>query len=415
MSDLENELRAMFAAQVAVPPPVDDPVARVLARARTARRRRVMFAGLAGAVVMVLVVGGIYLVRGEVTWPPAPAMVAAAPLTSPADTVLTTSVRLDLRVGNELWTAGGRRFALPGAGTVTWVYRVPTGWVYGDTGGELRLLETDGTPVNPDLAVDAVAVSPDGRQVAWSSGPAGQQVLVTGQLSGNGVKPTAKTPLAESAVPVTFAGSSVVLGRTDRAGRIAAYDLWDPAVAFKPSWDNHLIGVYGGTGTTLVGLVSKSTSGADGCLEFYTTATKDALSPYATGPCRLGLVAGSTRGSRSPTGQWLVDQTPQGVVFVDLAPKPSAMSGWAAATPSPATEATGVTASGTSGTAASGVGADATCAVQGRTAPVWEDDGSVLVATDLGLVRCATDGSSEVIVVPGLSGTNWDLVPALGN
>src|SRR5206468_4411061 len=74
---------------------------------------------------------------------------------------------LDLRVGQELWSADGRRLPLAGVGKVTWVHRVPAGWLYGGQVGNVRLLTIAGALVDPHIDAPTVVVSSDGTEVAW--------------------------------------------------------------------------------------------------------------------------------------------------------------------------------------------------------------------------------------------------------
>jgi hypothetical protein len=379
VTGIEDELRAMFAEKAATLPVMDDPTRQTIRRVARLRRRRETLAGLVGVAVMVLTGVGFGVVRGHGA-PVTTLVVPAASTYLAPDPAIT----LDLRVGNQLWTADGRRLALPGAGDVTWVYRVPAGWVYGGTGGMLRMLALDGTEVRSWLAADAATVSQDGDEVASVSGPVGARTLVLGRLSGAGVKLVATTMVSDRAVPVGFVGPSVVLGRADAAGRISAYDFWDPAGNFHPTWNDQIAGVYGATGSRLTGLVSAGPGSTEGCVSYFDLDLRTGLRRAQLGGCGLGLVAGSsTMGSESPGGRWLVDQTKAGVVFVDLAsPAPTLAGGY--------------------------------CPVLGRSAPVWEDDSTVLVATDGGLVRCGTDGVDRPIEVSGLPVDGWDVVPAMG-
>jgi hypothetical protein len=99
--------------------------------------------------------------------------------------------------------------------------------------------------------------------------------------------------------------------------------------------------------------------------------------------CGLGLAGGTAEGSASPDGQWLVAEASYGVMFVSLS----------AAGSEPVVRL---------------------CPVRTRSAPVWEDSGTVLVAGDDGLIRCGVDGSRREVRIDNLPSTGWSLVPALG-
>jgi hypothetical protein len=412
---LEDELRAAFAARVATPPPVTDPAGRAIARARVIHRRRLGLTGLAVVAVMVLVVGGVWVVRDGRSGGAVPALVAAGTL-SPSAVATLAAIRLDLRVGNEVWTPDGRRLSMPVSGAVSFAYRVPTGWVYGDTAGELRLLTSTGTAIDTRLTVSSLVVAQDGRQIAWSMGSADSRTVMVAELASDGVRKTAITPISDTVEPVTFVGSDLVLGRRDDSGQVAAYDVWDPtAGSFNPTWGTRIATVYGATGTgTLVGLTSEGP-----CLTYYHVAVKARLSRTGYGTCDGDLVPGSTHGSTSPDGRWVVDQTKQGVVFMDLAGGDPAVASATTLSQSKAADqgAAPLAQDGAAPPSASAkpVTGPATCAVQGRSAPVWENDSTVLVSTDVGVVRCSVTGSSQLIVIPGVTGKSWDLVPALGS
>jgi hypothetical protein len=429
---LEDELRATFAARAAELPALEDAAGRAIRQAVRVRRRQAALAGLAIVITIGLVGIGVL----HAPWPSGQAPVMAdAKASFQVSTVL--GIRLDLRVGNELWTADGRRVELPGAGAVTWVYRVPAGWVYGGTAGVLRMVLSDGVPADLDQPADAAVVSTDGQRIAWSGAGAGGPTLTVGQLTGTGVDTVARTVVRQPARPVAIVGSAVVVG----LAKSASYDVWTPSTAFTPTWPMKFTSVYGDDGEGgVLGL-------ADGVGALETASTGDPISKAAasresasrgglaknagagdapearstqgpvpdgpTGPaspqaaptgqclvryrlsgvtappkfldagdCGLGLAAGAGRGSASPDGRWLAAAGTDGLMFVSLA---GAVRKLARA-----------------------------CPVKSRAAPVWEDSGAVLVATGEGLVRCRVDGSRKVIAVDGLPESGWDVVPALG-
>jgi len=423
---LEDELRAAFAARTAELPALEDPAGRAIRHASRIRRRQTLLAGLAVLVTMGLVgIGALQAPwqRGQVlgleldTAQPSTMLVAAA-----------LGIRLDVRVGNQLWTADGRRLSLPGAGSVTWVYRVPTGWVYGGSTGTLRMLLSDGAPADVDVPVDTAVVSTDGQRIAWSSGPVGTRVLQIADLTGSGVDTVAHTSLAAAAEPVAIVGSSVLVGLSDGIG----YRVWNPPDGYTADSPLRLAGVYGDGGdgsllglddttgggivvpptaspvaadqgvevgkglgmgsvaeanppapsATLVrsGLPGKESSGP--CLVRYPMAGGRFVRKSLMEACGLGLADGIAEGSASPDGRWLVAEASSGVTFVSLdsASKPLIR----------------------------------VCPVRGRGAPVWEDADTVLVDSDDGLVRCGVDGSRQVISIDGLPAGGWSLVPAMG-
>jgi hypothetical protein len=429
---LEDELRATFAARIAELPVLDDPAGRAIRHASRIRRRQTLLASVAVLVTIGLVGIGVLQVpwqRGETTT----LELATAQPSSMFVAAATLGIRLDLRVGNQLWTADGRRLSLPGAGAVTWVYRVPAGWVYGGSAGTLRMLYADGAPANVDVPVDTAVVSADGQRIAWSTGQSPGRVLEFADLSGTGVDTVAKTSLAMAAEPVAIVGSAVVVGLSDGTG----YTVWNPSDGFTEDSPVHLAGVYGDGGDgSLLGLddvadgasqgppaasplaakgvkvggsdaelpdsgivteaatptptpstpdvpVKKSSDGP--CLVRYPMAGGRVVRKSLMAACGLGLAAGTAEGSASPDGQWLVAEASTGVMFVSL----------------------GAVQGGTQPVVR-------LCPVRGRSAPVGEDSGTVLVASDEGLVRCGVDGSRREVRIDGLPAGGWSLVPALG-
>ena len=414
MTRLEDELRATFAARAAELPVLEDPAERAIRRAGRIRRRHAALVGV--AVVLAVSLVGVGVLR--VPWQRGGAVRVAAAEPSVLTITGALGIRLDLRVGDQLWTPDGRHLDLPGAGAVTWAYRVPAGWVYGGTAGTLRMLSTDGAPAGQDEPADAAVVSADGQRIAWSTLGAGATTLAVGQLSPGGLEPVARTKLADQARPVAIVGSDVMVGRSDGAGQADSYDVWDSSTtAFTPTWGIKLASVYGDAGDgRLLGL-AETAKGAeidtgqakdaalagapapDGspaaltpmrapngpCLIRYQSAEPKALKAAVADSvdCGLDLSAGVREGSASPDGQWLVAVATVGVMFVSL---------------------TGAAPAATR-----------ICPIHGRSTPVWEDSRAVLVKTDDGLVRCGLDGTRRLIPVDGLPASDWDLVPALGN
>lgn|GEM_PF-2089583 len=409
MTRLEDELRATFAARTADLPAMEDVADRAMRRAARTRRRHAVMIGFAMVVTVALVGIGVMQV---------PLHVVQAPIMADASASVEVStmlgIRLDLRVGNQLWTADGRRLPLSGVGAVTFVYRVPAGWVYGGTAGILRMVLADGALTDLHAAVDAAVVSMDGERIAWSTGTPGGEVLSVGQLTGTGLDTLAQTKVAAPAQPVAIVGTSVVVGKESVAGRPADYDVWNPPEVFVPTWPLKLASVYGDAGDgSVIGLADAGDQTADArAVDAAKKAkvpvpdgTDSAVAPVRTqaescliryplsglalhdvksqSDCGLALTPGTARGATSPDGQWLATTAVKGLMFVNLT-DPS---------PQPSTRL---------------------CPTDGGAAPAWEDSSAVLVATGGGLVRCGLDGSRRLVKVAGLPATNWDVVPALG-
>jgi hypothetical protein len=407
---LEDELRATCAARTAELPALEDAADRAIRRAVRTRRRHATLIGFAVVVTVVLV--GIGVMQVPL------AAVVQAPIMAEASASVQMStmlgIRLDLRVGNQLWTADGRRLPLPGVGAVTFVYRVPAGWVYSGTAGILRMVLSDGAPTDLHATVDTAVVSMDGEQIAWSAGTPGGEMLTVGQLTGTGVDTVAQTKVAAPAQPVAIVGKSVVVGRDTVDGKPAGYDVWSPPETFAPTWPLKLASVYGDAGDgTVIGLTDAGDQATDtrpvnagqrakvtlpdgedpdvaparttpeSCLIRYSLAGFAQHDTKQESDCGLALTPRTARGSTSPDGQWLVTTAAKGLMFVNLT-DPS---------PQPSTRL---------------------CPTDGGSAPAWEDSSAVLVATAEGLVRCGLDGTRRLVPVTGLPAGDWDVVPALG-
>jgi hypothetical protein len=371
---LEDELRAVFAARVAQLPLPPDLAGQAIRHAARLRRRQAALVGLAGFVAVALVAAGV--LHGS--WPRTRAKqttFAAEPSQLVRAAVL--GIRLDLRVGNTLWTADGRRLPLPGVGAVTWVYRVPAGWVYSGTAGTLRMLLADGAPADLAQPADAAVVSTDGQRIAWSTGLSGGEVMMVGRLTGRGLSIEGKTGVPEPAKPVAVLGSTVLVRRSDDAGAVDAYDLWYPTKEFRPSWKMALAGVYGGGDGSLLGLAyQKAVGGVVPCLSRFEVADDQTLRATSSPSCGLALVPGGADGSASPDGQWLVADAPNGVMFVSL----TALASPAKRPAADATASAAATAAGTTSADDASVGdASATAPASPRATPV--DAGGALAAT----------------------------------
>jgi hypothetical protein len=394
---IEDELREMFAARVDSPPPTKDRAHTVIRRARAVRRRRTTGTSVAAALVFVLAVAGVISGRGW--WLPAgqtPSGNSAvghgvdlpsdppsvdAPLAATAATAAPAfeALRMDLRVGGELWSADGRRLPLDGVGPVTRAYRVPLGWVYGGP-DQVRLLGTDGARV--DLArAEAWVLSPDGTRLAFRRGATMGLADLTAR--GSAVRDTTEVPAGVT--PVAVVKDRVVIASADGA----AHDSWQPGGPFRPTWNRQVAAVYGGSAAGAVGLVRDASAKA--CIAALTPEAKG-LRVGPTGACALGMVAaGAKRATKStqstpsgvlgPDGRWLALPTETGYVLVDV---DSALSG---------REVT------------------VECPVRGPIS--WLDATTAVGHDPAGAIACHIDGSRREVRLPAGVGSGWDFVPTL--
>lgn len=382
---LEDELREMFARRAEPVPAVEDPAGRAIRRGRSVRQQRAAAASVSAAAALVLTVAGIVSLGGFETGedrrratPVAPFDVTAAPVepNGPTSPPVVASVHprgneidLDLRSGNQLWTADGRRLALTGVGEVTRIYRVPGGWVYGGA-AEVRLMRPDGTSTTLIRTGDRWVVSPDGARIAVVIGNA----LHVGRIDDSGMVVHASAAVPAGTEPVVFAGNGLVVAGASSSG----YDLLDPAQPTALAWNRDVLAVFGRHGSGLAALVHRAGSDAP-CLAVLKAAR--ALPVFRTGTCG-GDVPDPTEARLSPNGSWLVTSDSTGVSIVDVA------------------------------RATSGHPATTRCEIRPSVAPAWAGS-TILTADERGLVRCHTNGRHEVVTPPAGVAPGWQLVPAL--
>src|SRR5690349_10394387 len=152
MTMIEDELRATFTARTQALPAMADPAGAAIARARVIRRRRNTLGAALLAVFVLLASGGVWREYVVYRTP----INRTGPFDNAAAFVPTFGITMDVRVGQELWSAEGRRYPLPGVGRVTWVHRVTSGWLYGGDAKSVRLLTMAGQVVDP--AIDGTTV-----------------------------------------------------------------------------------------------------------------------------------------------------------------------------------------------------------------------------------------------------------------
>ena len=399
---IEEELRAAFLARTRTLPAMADAAGVAISRARTIRRRRHV-AGAAVAVLFVLSVsGGVLRYFGTIGQVSVDTELASE---SPARVAAANT--MDVRVGQELWTADGRHFALSEVGTVTWVRRVPAGWLYaGDTGG-VRLLSPDGSSVDPQIEGTDVAVSPDGTRVAWSMAAAASvpsRIIFAARLSAKGVVAERVSANAPQGVqPIGFAGARVLLRQAVQANpgaepRQYRYDFWTIGHSYTPTWVDKVSTLYGEYRSSVLGQVP----GADGedCLALFEPAP-DGLR-LETKRCGLN-VNPSDEGALSPTGRWLALRTPTRLRLLDLDRvfgELTTLSNGPSPTPTPVvTKAPN----------------PVTCQAEASAGPpIWIGPKLVIATTPKGWAVCTASGKAAAVDDPALAQLTWAPVPGTG-
>jgi hypothetical protein len=445
---LEDALRALFASQVETPPTMDDAASMAIMRARAIRRSRTIGTCVAGVLVLVVVVGSTLSLRGW--WLPdhdqqtslaGPAgLDDSTPDASPSMTTLSAnsseppsaamdstsglfpagSPGLDLRVGNTLWTRSGAKLWLSGVSGPLRVYRVPAGWVYGDT-GQVRLLRPDGSslrlatidnatnssPAGIDAGsaagamsegekkaaqlsagaasaaksgggaagADPWVLSADGTRLAFTTGT----TLAVGTIGEGGLNVRQKTAVPSGTQPTAIADGSVVI--TDAANVL--YDVWLTDRSYQQTWTKQVAHVYGAFGGGLSGLVWDPAGSGRPCVAML-KATTAGLRQSAVGGCKLGLASAAGAGVPSPDGRWVAEQTKDAVRLVDLA----------AAVKDSTTPVT--------------------CRVLSTVALTWASATTVVGADARGTVSCTVAGDQAVVRQSTGVSTGWQFVPSLG-
>ena len=190
-------------------------------------------------------------------------------VTNPTSTVVPVrGIALDVWRGDQLWTADGRRFTLPGDGQVRWVEAVATGWLYGTSEHRVRMLTRTGGLVDPIADADAVVVPPDGTRIAWKhyiAGDAGHQSIFTGTIEPTGFSAGEFLTTTQVDAVVGFVGNHVVL-RSDHQPRGPVYDFWTPGETFQPTWNDEIAALYGEYAGGAVGLVYADVTRTKTCL-----------------------------------------------------------------------------------------------------------------------------------------------------
>jgi hypothetical protein len=391
MTMIEDDLRAAFIARTRTLPAMDDPADAAIRQAKAIRRRR----GIAGTAVMLLFVlgasGGVIRFAGGFGQPPSTVDLDAE---SPARVAAANT--MDVRVGQELWTADGRHLTLSQVGTVTWIHRVPAGWLYaGDTGG-VRLLYSDGSSTDPLIDGTDVAVSPDGTRLAWrTTDPKVDSVTIyAATLSKKGVIADRSSATAPVGVePIGFAGARVLLRQAVEAKHYR-FDFWTIGHTYTPTWIDKVSALYGEYQSSVIGRVPGT--GGEHCLALFEPAT-DGLR-LERKKCGLDLTD-SAEGALSPTGRWLAVRTATKLRVLDLdtiftdGPTPGPSSSPVAIKPA----------------------RPVTCVAEAATGPpIWIDAKFVVATTNKGWSVCTTSGKVDAVDDPALAQLTWMPVPGNG-
>ena len=262
---IEDALREAFAAKAGAEPPRPlDGIADVAIRnaGRIRRRRRTAVTGFAAFVVMAVAAVATFQVITPTT-PGSPLaegdtgrQTSQPQATTGTQTAPPAAAKEVPAIDGQAQPSQTVRLKLPDNGTVAAAYKAKDGYLVVNTGGgggnkQLVLQdEHDNQQVLVKKAADIV-VAKDGDKVAWAQ-EGTMTVASRSTTSGAGSPNPASTAppkltqqataeVPQSAVPVTFVGPNLVLGREEGAG----YDVWYAGRAYTESWDPNVLRIFG--------------------------------------------------------------------------------------------------------------------------------------------------------------------------
>jgi hypothetical protein len=314
----------------------------VIARARSARRRRQTFTAVAVAAGVAAIVLASAVLAGP--WSHGPRVQPAGPRPTPSQTdegpdrgahnariraVLAglpvgPAPRTDLVVEARLQRTSGKAYELPAVSAVPGetrlqVTEVPGGWVVVDEAvpdGEVNFVSTAGATRLLDRGPEIGAVvSPDGRQVVvYHLEKAGGQVRILDPRTGAKLYQDIFRPTADAFRfhyrPMGWAGSTVLLVNPGTGGECPCpVSVWDPAKGpWVPDTRDHRAWIYGPVDSSgrQLAFVSDSPGSNDGCFVVLDPARGFAQTKSY---CGLRLDPGSF-GSVSPGGRYLTGLEP---------------------------------------------------------------------------------------------------------
>ncbi|MEU9505197.1 hypothetical protein AB0D32_02805 [Micromonospora sp. NPDC048170] len=311
--ELEQAVREAFTRRVAVTRPlVADPAGLAIRRADRTRRQRMLVGVALAAVTTVTVSAGMVQLGQQQGRPTHPTVVLGDPYASsrPDPTPQLSAApqaalgrgEVDLILNDVLATSGGQRLALSDVGPAAErAQRLPdgAGWaVVGaptTAGRSLWIVLPQGSAHLLLAGAGDIVLSPDARQVAWREGAE----LVVAGIVGTQVVAAVRTPVPPAAVPVGFAGDTVLV-RLD-PGR-PGHALWRPVAGPPRAAGDLAQHIYGTRPDGLaVALVSAGTPRRP-CVALLDPARD--LAPVRTG-CGPTL-DGDGPGAVSADGRWLL-------------------------------------------------------------------------------------------------------------
>jgi hypothetical protein len=329
---LEDELRGTFAAKAGAPPPrslasLDGAAdAAIRGAGRVRRRRRAVSTGLTGfvAVALASIAVAHVLMPGQTAGIPQAGESGMTAHSEQATSQMPTGRSVPPAeanhevdaIGSSAQAAKKVRLQLPDKGTVAAAYQAKDGYLVVNTqpSGDQQLVLQDENDKQQVLVPQAsnITVAKDGDQVAWAA--EGQMNVGTRTADNKQIITSNSVDVPVTAVPVTFVGSDLVLGREEGQG----FDVWYTARNYDPKWDLTVLRVFGAhpDGKSLYAEVKAADPEKPMCLALLLLGQ-----PFKLSEKVCGLPPAAKAGGRiSPDGHWFaypVDGAKQ-VAILDL-------------------------------------------------------------------------------------------------
>ena len=230
MGQLEDELRATFAAAVRATPALENAAGRSITRAAEVRRRRTASAAIVAMIA--LVVGGAAAVAVRDGAPgKGPASTTTRPMSTTFANGLNTAAVPPVTVlsANEIILPDGQTVSLATLPPARRAYRTGQVWLVETWISQTRVFALWRVTMTGEarqlVEGRRIAVSSDGSQVAWSLDDSVQ----VGRITGDTVTAVKQTPGTAGFGPLAFVAGGVLLGRTQTGVGIDTYDMWFPS------------------------------------------------------------------------------------------------------------------------------------------------------------------------------------------
>jgi hypothetical protein len=321
---IEDALREAFATKAGTKPPTSlDGIADVAIRnaGRIRRRRRAGVTGFAAFIVMAVAAVATFHVVNQggpadtVAQPDLGTQTSEPRATPNTQTAPPAENREVPALDGQAQQSQNVTLKLPDNGTVAAAYKAKDGYLVVNTesDGDKQLVLQD-EQNNQKVLVDKasnIAVAKDGKKVAWAQDgkmtvaartttPGATTNVTKSAPAEQGLTEQESTDVPQTAVPVTFVGADLVIGREEGEG----FDVWYSGRAYKESWDATVVRIFGTPPDTrsVYAEVKPVDGNAPMCLALLTLGQ-----PFKVAQRRCGLpMAAKAGGGRvSPDGHWL--------------------------------------------------------------------------------------------------------------